>query len=77
MKKPDSNHGNSSLTSEQELRIVGYLRAFDLAGQGLTSLQTQTLVSEIHPNLGKKWNSGKWIIKFTAKYYYYYYYYYY
>jgi hypothetical protein len=65
--KPDSNHGNSNLTNQQELRIVGYLQAFDLAGQGLTSVQTQAFVKKLHFKDKEDWDSIGWLNRFTAK----------
>jgi hypothetical protein len=33
----NTNHGNTALTSADELRLVGYLRAFDINGFELYS----------------------------------------
>jgi hypothetical protein len=36
----NTNHGNTALTSADELRLVGYLRAFDINGCPLSKFQT-------------------------------------
>ena len=67
-KKTNLNHGNCRLTSDEELRIVGYLRAFDLNGQGLTRAQTQTLVRKLHFSKNDNWDSNNWVKNFQKRY---------
>jgi len=68
LKKSNMNHGNSNLTSAEELRLVGYLRAFDVNGTPLTKAQTISFVRELHFKANPGWNSSNWWNSFTKKY---------
>jgi hypothetical protein len=68
LKRTNQNHGNCNLTSEEELRIVGYLRAFDVNGSPLTKPQIISLVRKLHFKKNPGWNGGSWFKSFAKKY---------
>jgi hypothetical protein len=68
LKRGESNHGNCLLTSEQELRIVGYFRALDVNGEPLTKSQAIDFVRKLHFSKRPGWNGYAWFKLFQQKY---------
>jgi hypothetical protein len=48
----NTNHGNTALTSADELRLVGYLRAFDVNGCPLSKFQTISFTRKLFFPIG-------------------------
>jgi len=67
-KKTDKNHGNCALASDQEFRIVGYLRSLDIIGSPLTKPQVIALVKKLHFEKKKNWDGDSWFQLFQLRY---------
>ena len=64
----DTNHGNCALTSAQEMRFVGYLRAFDINGCAFSKHQTISLARNLFFSNNDNWDGRGWFSRFKTKY---------
>jgi hypothetical protein len=67
IKKNDENHGNALLTNEEELRIVGYMRACEVMGVPLTKSQSVGFIKAMHFKTKPKWNGNSWFKSFRSR----------
>jgi hypothetical protein len=64
----NTNHGNTALTSADELRLVGYLRAFDINGCPLSKFQTISFTRKLFFPDQLNWDGYGWYGRFKNKY---------